>query len=220
MWEDAANSVGGGGVSMPSGVSAKKKKKEGYDGRTKAGRKFVEKILSRRKAAEARKEVKEVSTEEFNKLYEAFNKAKELNNLKAMKQLYDKASRAKFQVNGRDSDARNDMERALSELDSAIRDYEDELSDGVHEGTIAEALSKYDFRYWRGTELELKNQANGRDIEAAFKKAGYNVSGRGGDLNVMGTTVKFNNQSKHWGTDDKKLKAAIKKVLGIDVDKL
>lgn len=146
MWEDAANSVGGGGVSMPSGVSAKKKKKNIYDGRTKAGRKFVEKILSRRKAAEARKEVKEVS--------------------------------------------------------------------------IAEALSKYDFRYWRGTELELKNRANGRDVEAAFKKAGYDVSGRGGDVNVMGTTVKFNNQSKHWGTDDKKLKAAIKKVLGIDVDKL
>mgnify|MGYP001571190466 CR=1 FL=1 len=55
VWEDAANSVGGGGVSMPSGVSAKKKKKDLYDGRTKAGRKFVERILARRKAAEAKR---------------------------------------------------------------------------------------------------------------------------------------------------------------------
>jgi hypothetical protein len=54
MWEDAAaNSVGGGGVSMPSGVSSKKdKKKKIYDGRTKEGRKFVERILARRRAAE------------------------------------------------------------------------------------------------------------------------------------------------------------------------
>ena len=83
---------------------------------------------------------------------------------------------------------------------------------------LKEELSKYDFRYWRGTELELKNRAYGRDVEAAFKKAGYDVSGR--DVNVSGTTVKFNNMSKHWGTDEKKLKAAIKKVLGIDVDRL
>ena len=33
----------------------KKKKKDIYDGRTKAGRKFVERILARRKAAEAKK---------------------------------------------------------------------------------------------------------------------------------------------------------------------
>ena len=58
MWEDAAaNSVGGGGVSMPSGVSATKKdkKKRIYDGRTKEGRKFVERILARRRAAENRR---------------------------------------------------------------------------------------------------------------------------------------------------------------------
>lgn len=57
MWEDAAaNSVGGGGVSMPAdAVRRKKKKKNIYDGRTKAGRKFVERILARRKAAESKK---------------------------------------------------------------------------------------------------------------------------------------------------------------------
>ena len=40
MWEDA------------------KKKKDLYDGRTKLGRKFVERIMARRKAAEAKREIK------------------------------------------------------------------------------------------------------------------------------------------------------------------
>lgn len=57
MWEEAAaaNSVGSGGVSMPADAVKKKKKKDIYDGRTRAGRKFVERILARRKAAEAKK---------------------------------------------------------------------------------------------------------------------------------------------------------------------
>ncbi len=141
QWEDAANSVGGGGVSMPADAvhDKKKKKKDIYDGRTKAGRKFIERILSRRKASEGKSEVKE-------------------------------------------------------------------------------DVSIYDFRYYRTNELELKNRAYGRDVEAAFKKAGYDVYG--GDLSVRGTTIKFNRYSKHWGTNEKKLKAVIKKVLGIDVDRL
>lgn len=53
MWEDAAaNSVGAGGVDMPADVQQDKKKKNKspqYDGRTKEGRKFVEKMLARRK---------------------------------------------------------------------------------------------------------------------------------------------------------------------------
>ena len=53
MWEDAAaNSVGGGGVSMPAdamGKAAHKKhKKIIYDGRTKEGKAFVKRILDRR----------------------------------------------------------------------------------------------------------------------------------------------------------------------------
>ena len=53
MWEDAAaNSVGAGGVSMPSdamGKSAHKKhKKRVYDGRTKEGKNFVKRILASR----------------------------------------------------------------------------------------------------------------------------------------------------------------------------
>jgi len=55
MWEDAAaNSVGNDGVDMPADVQhdKKKKKKAVYDGRTKEGKKFVEKMLARRKAKE------------------------------------------------------------------------------------------------------------------------------------------------------------------------
>ena len=64
MWEDAAaNSVGGGGVAMPADMMPKDKhkkhkdrvKKSVYDGRTKEGRKFVERILARRQAREASK---------------------------------------------------------------------------------------------------------------------------------------------------------------------
>jgi len=60
MWEDAAaNSAGGGGIDGigigakgEPGIKKKDKKKRIYDGRTKEGRKFVERILARRKASE------------------------------------------------------------------------------------------------------------------------------------------------------------------------
>ena len=66
QWEDAAaNSVGAGGVSMPSDMMPKDKhnkhkernqiQKRIYDGRTKEGRKFVERIMARRAAREAAK---------------------------------------------------------------------------------------------------------------------------------------------------------------------
>ena len=54
MWEDAAaNSVSADGVDMPADVQHDKKKKKKaavYDGRTKEGKKFVEKMLARRKS--------------------------------------------------------------------------------------------------------------------------------------------------------------------------
>jgi hypothetical protein len=67
QWEDAAaNSVASGGVDMAPNAMGKKallkrkKKSEGkYDGRTREGRKFVERMLAKRQAREARKEVKE-----------------------------------------------------------------------------------------------------------------------------------------------------------------
>ena len=62
MWEDAAaNSVSGGGISMPSDAMGKKalllkrKKDKIYDGRTKLGKSFVERIIARRAAREALK---------------------------------------------------------------------------------------------------------------------------------------------------------------------
>ena len=61
VWEDAAaNSVSGGGVDMPADVqhSKKKRKKAVYDGRTKEGRKFVERMLARKKAKEEAKQLK------------------------------------------------------------------------------------------------------------------------------------------------------------------
>ena len=63
-WEDAAaNAVAHGGVAMPSDMMPKDKhkkhkdqvKKSVYDGRTKEGRKFVERILARRAAREQTK---------------------------------------------------------------------------------------------------------------------------------------------------------------------
>ena len=61
MWEDAAaNAVAHGGVSMPADMMPKDKHKKHkaqvqkriYDGRTKEGKKFVERILARRAARE------------------------------------------------------------------------------------------------------------------------------------------------------------------------
>tara|TARA_B100000941_G_scaffold272063_1_gene231289 strand:- start:716 stop:949 length:234 start_codon:yes stop_codon:yes gene_type:complete len=66
QWEDAAaNAVGHGGVAMPADMMPKDKhkkhkdriKKSVYDGRTKEGRKFVERILARRQAREASKKI-------------------------------------------------------------------------------------------------------------------------------------------------------------------
>jgi hypothetical protein len=56
--EDApANSVSGGGVSLPpdAQMDKKRKKKSMYDGRTKEGKRFVERIMKRRQAREERK---------------------------------------------------------------------------------------------------------------------------------------------------------------------
>ncbi len=62
QWEDAAaNSVAGGGVDMAPNAMGKKallkRKKKVYDGRTKEGKKFIERILARRQAREAAKKI-------------------------------------------------------------------------------------------------------------------------------------------------------------------
>jgi len=60
QWEDAAaNSVSGGGVSLPADAMGSKallkRKKRVYDGRTKEGKKFIERMLARRAQREANK---------------------------------------------------------------------------------------------------------------------------------------------------------------------
>jgi len=62
QWEDAAaNSVAGGGVSMPADAMGSKallkRKKRVYDGRTKEGKKFIERMLARRAAREAKQKL-------------------------------------------------------------------------------------------------------------------------------------------------------------------
>lgn len=68
VWEDAAaNSVGGGGVSMPADMMPKamhkrhKKKVKLYDGRTKEGKAFIKRILDKRnkRMLKGQKEIEE-----------------------------------------------------------------------------------------------------------------------------------------------------------------
>ena len=65
QWEDAAaNAVGHGGVAMPADAMSKsahkkhkdRNKKSMYDGRTKEGKKFVERMLRRRESRLAKTE--------------------------------------------------------------------------------------------------------------------------------------------------------------------
>ena len=209
MWEDAAaNSVAGGGVSLPSdamGKNAQKKKKRIYDGRTREGKKFVERILARRTArAEAK-----VKTEEVNESLAEMKGADEWQEYAELLAIKSKLIKGKNKPSSAAIVAVNKKINALLRK-MGITEQEAKLH--------LEALSKYDFRYYRPYELELKNRAYGYDIEQAFKKAGYDIYGR--DVSVSGSTIKFNDYSKKWGRDEKKLKAAIKKVLGIDVDRL
>jgi len=280
MWEDAAaNSVAGGGVSLPSdamGKNAQKKKKRIYDGRTREGKKFVERILARRTAsAEAKakveqKEVTEAKIQDLSRKHKReLQKAQRTGNLELSKKAEDDLYKWAFdngEIKTDDPDEFTDwLDQNLDDLAKGkLRENVEEMKGadewqeyaellatksrlikknnkpnsavihainkkinvllkklGVTEQDAKlhlEALSKYDFRYYRTYELELKNRAYGYDIEQAFKKAGYDIYG--GDISVRGPTIKFNRYSKKWGTDEKKLKAAIKKVLGIDVDRL
>ena len=205
MWEDAAaNSVAGGGVSLPAdamGKNAQKKKKKIYDGRTREGKKFVERILARRTAraeAKAKAEQKEVTENvEEMKGAEEWQKYAELLAIKS------KLIKGKNKPSSASIVAVNKKINALLRKMGVTEEYAKQVLEGYK-------FTKYDFRYYRTNELELKNRAYGYDIEQAFKKAGYDVYG--GDLSVRGSTIRFNRYSKKWGTDEKKLKAAIKKV--------
>ena len=93
----------------------------------------------------------------------------------------------------------------------------------VNEGRYNSKTDTYDFdendfRYYRTGELRLRNSALRYDIEKAFKKAGYDIYG--GDLSVSMGKIRFNRYSKHWETDDKKLRKVVLDVIGVDINKL
>ena len=93
----------------------------------------------------------------------------------------------------------------------------------VNEGRYNSKTDTYDFdendfRYYRTGELRLRNSALRYDIEKAFKKAGYDIYG--GDLRVSMGKIRFNRYSKHWETDDKKLRKVVLDVIGVDINKL
>ena len=93
----------------------------------------------------------------------------------------------------------------------------------VNEGRYNSKTDTYDFdendfRYYRTGELRLRNSALRYDIEKAFKKAGYDIYG--GDLSVSMGKIRFNRYSKHWETDDKKLRKVVLDVLNVDINKL
>jgi len=94
---------------------------------------------------------------------------------------------------------------------------------GMCEGRYNSKTDSYDFdendfRYYRTGELRLRNSAYRTDVEKAFKKAGYDIYG--GDLSVSMGKIRFNRYSKHWETDDKKLRKVVLDVIGVDIDKL
>ena len=93
----------------------------------------------------------------------------------------------------------------------------------VNEGRYNSKTDTYDFdendfRYYRTGELRLRNSALRYDIEKAFKKDGYDIYG--GDLSVSMGKIRFNRYSKHWETDDKKLRKVVLDVIGVDINKL
>ena len=93
----------------------------------------------------------------------------------------------------------------------------------VNEGRYNSKTDTYDFdendfRYYRTGELRLRNSALRYDIEKAFKKAGYDING--GDLSVSMGKIRFNRYSKHWETDEKKLRKVVLDVIGVDINKL
>ena len=279
MWEDAAaNSVAGGGVSLPSdamGKNAQKKKKRIYDGRTREGKKFVERILARRNArAEAAKvkteEVTEAKIQDLSRKHKReLQKAQRTGNLELSKKAEDDLYKWAFdngEIKTDDPDEFTDwLDQNLDDLAKGkLRENVEEMKGAEEWQKYAELLAiksklikgknkpssasilavnkkinallrkmgvteeyakqvlegykftKYDFKRYRNFKLYLYNGAYGYDVEQAFKKAGYDIYGS--DVSVRRNEINFNKYSKHWGTDENKLRKVVMDVLGKDID--
>ena len=120
---------------------------------------------------------------------------------------------------GRTKEGKAFIRRILDKRNKKMLKGQKDLEEGRYNSkTDTYEFDETDFRYYRTGELKLKNGAYGRDIEKAFKKAGYDVYG--GDVRIRRDEIRFNQYSKKWGTNDKKLRQHVLDVLNVDIDKL
>lgn len=120
---------------------------------------------------------------------------------------------------GRTKEGKAFIKRILDRRNKKLLKGQSEIDEGRYNSkTDTYEFDENDFRYFRTGELKLRNGAYGRDVESAFKKAGYDVYG--GDVSVRRDEIRFSRYSKHWGTDEKKLRKVVMDVLNIDINKL
>jgi len=120
---------------------------------------------------------------------------------------------------GRTKEGKAFIRRILDKRNKKMLKGQKEIDEGRYNSrTDTYEFDENDFRYYRTGELKLKNGAYGRDVEKAFKKAGYDVYG--GDVRIRRDEIRFNQYSKKWGTSDKKLRQHVLDVLNVDINKL
>lgn len=120
---------------------------------------------------------------------------------------------------GRTKEGKAFVKRILDRRNKKLLKGQNKIDEGRYNSkTDTYDFDENDFRYYRTGELRLRNSALRYDIEKAFKKAGYDIYG--GDLSVSMGKIRFNRYSKHWETDDKKLRKVVLDVIGVDIDKL
>ena len=120
---------------------------------------------------------------------------------------------------GRTKEGKAFIRRILDRRNRKMLKGQKDLEEGRYNSrTDTYEFDENDFRYYRTGELKLRNGAYGRDVEKAFKKAGYDVYG--GDVRIRRDEIRFNRYSKKWGTSDKKLRQHVLDVLNVDINKL
>jgi len=120
---------------------------------------------------------------------------------------------------GRTKEGKAFVKRILDRRNKKMLKGQTDLDEGKYNSkTDTYEFDENDFRYYRTGELKLRNGAYGRDVEKAFKKAGYDIYGK--DVDVKRDSIRFNRYSKHWETDEKKLRKVVMDVLNIDINKL
>ena len=120
---------------------------------------------------------------------------------------------------GRTKEGKAFIRRILDRRNKKLLKGQNKIDEGRYNSkTDTYEFDENDFRFYRNFELRLRNSAYRYDVEKAFKKAGYDVNG--GDLSVSMGKIRFNRYSKHWETDEKKLRKVVLDVLNVDINKL